>query len=184
MKFLIAVFLPASPFIPTSPFINFGDFCQPPHLLHPPHLLFWLKFASLPFYSPSPSISNSRVYRISLSGQIKTSIWKLIFLFAVQLTITPLLIITVLTMTDSHKKLLANLQELKHSELSEYLNKTWGIVAKALYSFPWRGLCPRTLSNNATCFFLQVRWSLHFQILPLMPKIGHWRKIPKVTFKS
>ena len=45
MKFLIAVFLPASPFIPTSPFINFGDFCQTPRLL------FWLKFASLPVYS-------------------------------------------------------------------------------------------------------------------------------------
>ena len=44
MKFLIAVFLPASPFIPTSPFINFGD-CQTPRLL------FWLKFASLLVYS-------------------------------------------------------------------------------------------------------------------------------------
>ena len=53
MKFLIAVFLPA------SPFINFGDICQPPHLLHPPRLLFWLKFASVPVYSappPPPSI--------------------------------------------------------------------------------------------------------------------------------
>ena len=53
MKFLIAVFLPASPFIPTSPFINFGDFCQPPCLL------FWLKFASLPgrpFYLKLESI--------------------------------------------------------------------------------------------------------------------------------
>ena len=39
MKFLIAVFLPA------SPFINFGDFCQTARLL------FWLKFASLPVYS-------------------------------------------------------------------------------------------------------------------------------------
>ena len=39
MKFLIAVFLPA------SPFINFGDFCQPPRLL------FWPKFTSLPVYS-------------------------------------------------------------------------------------------------------------------------------------
>ena len=45
MKFLIAVFLPA------SPFINFGDFCQPPRLLHPPRLLFWPKFTSLPVYS-------------------------------------------------------------------------------------------------------------------------------------
>ena len=35
MKFLIAVFLPASPVIPTSAFINFGDFCQPHRLLHP-----------------------------------------------------------------------------------------------------------------------------------------------------
>ena len=48
MKFLIAVFLPA------SPFINFGDICQPPHLLHPPRLLFWLKFASVPVYSAPP----------------------------------------------------------------------------------------------------------------------------------
>ena len=48
MKFLIAVFLPA------SPFINFGDICQPPCFLHPPRLLFWLKFASLPVYSVLP----------------------------------------------------------------------------------------------------------------------------------
>ena len=51
MKFLIAVFLPASPFIPTSPFINFGDFCQPPN---PSRLLFWPKFASLSVYSVLP----------------------------------------------------------------------------------------------------------------------------------
>ena len=49
MKFLIAVFLPA------SPFINFGDICQPPHLLHPPRLLFWLKSASVPVYSAPPA---------------------------------------------------------------------------------------------------------------------------------
>ena len=42
MKFLIAVFLPA------SPYINFGDFWQPPRLI------FWLKFASLPVYSALP----------------------------------------------------------------------------------------------------------------------------------
>ena len=48
MKFLIAVFLEA------SPFINFGDFCQPPRLLHPPRLLFWAKFASLPVYPALP----------------------------------------------------------------------------------------------------------------------------------
>ena len=48
MKFLITVFLPASPFIPTFPFIKSGDFCQPPHLL------FWPKFASLPVYSALP----------------------------------------------------------------------------------------------------------------------------------
>ena len=48
MKFLIAVFLPA------SPFINFGDICQPPHLLHAPRLLFWPKSASLPVYSALP----------------------------------------------------------------------------------------------------------------------------------
>ena len=53
MKFLIAVFLPASPFIPTSLFINFGDFCQP-RLLHPPCLLFWPKFASLLVYYALP----------------------------------------------------------------------------------------------------------------------------------
>ena len=39
MKFLIAVFLPASLFIPTSPFINFGDFCQRPRLLHSPFII-------------------------------------------------------------------------------------------------------------------------------------------------
>ena len=54
MKFLIDVFLAASPFTPTSPFINFGDFCQPPHLLHPPRFLFWPRFASLPVYSALP----------------------------------------------------------------------------------------------------------------------------------
>ena len=51
IKFLIAVFLPASPFIPTSLFMNYQDFFQPPCLLHPPRLLFWPKFASLPVYS-------------------------------------------------------------------------------------------------------------------------------------
>ena len=54
MKFLIAVFLLASPFIPTSPFINFGDFCEPPRSLHPPRLLFWPKCASLLVYSSLP----------------------------------------------------------------------------------------------------------------------------------
>ena len=49
MKFLIALFLLA------SPFINFGDFCQPLCLLQPPCLLFWLKFAG------SPSVWSSRV---------------------------------------------------------------------------------------------------------------------------
>ena len=48
MKFLITVFLPASPFIPISPFINFRDFCQPPRLL------FWPKFTSFPVYSALP----------------------------------------------------------------------------------------------------------------------------------
>ena len=48
VKFLIAVFLPA------SPFINFEDFRQPPRLLHSPCLLFWPKFASLPVYSTLP----------------------------------------------------------------------------------------------------------------------------------
>ena len=54
IKFLIVVFLPASPFIPTSPFINFGGFCHPPRLLHPPGLLFWQKFTSIPVYSVLP----------------------------------------------------------------------------------------------------------------------------------
>ena len=54
MKFLIAVYLPASPFFLTSPFINFGDFCQPSRLLQFPCLLFWPKFASLPVYSSLP----------------------------------------------------------------------------------------------------------------------------------
>ena len=38
MKFLIAVFLPASPFIPTFSFINFGDFYQPLRLFRAPLL--------------------------------------------------------------------------------------------------------------------------------------------------
>ena len=47
MKFLIAVFLPASPFIPTSPSINFiapspfitlTETCQPARLFRPPFL--------------------------------------------------------------------------------------------------------------------------------------------------
>ena len=52
MKFLIAVFLPASPFIPNSPFINFGDFCQPPRLLYPAVYYFGqnLPVSALPFY--------------------------------------------------------------------------------------------------------------------------------------
>ena len=54
MKFLIAVFLSASPFIPTSLFINFGDFCQPLRLFHPPRLLFWPQFASLSVYFALP----------------------------------------------------------------------------------------------------------------------------------
>ena len=54
MKFLIAVFLPA------SPFINFGDFCQPPRLL------FWPKFANLLVYSALPFYLKleSRMYEI------------------------------------------------------------------------------------------------------------------------
>ena len=54
MKFLIAVFLPASPFIPTSLFITFGDFWEPPCLFHLPGILFWPKFASLPDCSAVP----------------------------------------------------------------------------------------------------------------------------------
>ena len=54
MKFLIAVFLPASPFIAASPFINFGDFRQPSRLLHRPRLLFWSKLASLRIYFAFP----------------------------------------------------------------------------------------------------------------------------------
>ena len=56
MKFLIAVFLLA------SPFINFGDFCQPPCLLLPPRLLFWPKFASLPVYSALPLLFETGEY--------------------------------------------------------------------------------------------------------------------------
>ena len=48
MKFLIAVFFPA------SSFINFRDLCQNPRLLHPPRLLFWPKLSSLPVYSTLP----------------------------------------------------------------------------------------------------------------------------------
>ena len=54
MKFLVAVFLPASLFILTFPFINFEDFCKPPRLLHPPRLLFWPKFSSLTVCSALP----------------------------------------------------------------------------------------------------------------------------------
>ena len=54
MKFLVAVFLPASPFILTFPFINFEDFCKSPRLLHPPRLLFWPKFSSLTVCSALP----------------------------------------------------------------------------------------------------------------------------------
>ena len=63
MKFLIAVFFPA------SPFINFGDFCQPPSVLHPPRLLFWPKFASLPVYSALPSIWNLRIMKALIVGR-------------------------------------------------------------------------------------------------------------------
>ena len=69
MKFLIAVFLPASPFIPTSLFINFGDFRQPSHLLHPPHLLFWPTFTSLPVYSTLPFY-----LKLGSNGNIKESL--------------------------------------------------------------------------------------------------------------
>ena len=55
MKFLIAVFLEA------SPFINFGDFCQPPRLLHPPVCYFGQNLPASPFIPPSPSVWNSRV---------------------------------------------------------------------------------------------------------------------------
>ena len=55
MKFLIAVFFPASPFIPTSPFTNFGDFCQSTRLLHPSRLPV---YSALLFY-PSLSFLNS-----------------------------------------------------------------------------------------------------------------------------
>ena len=58
MKFLIAVFLPASPFIPTFLFINFGDFCQPPSLLQPPRLSFCAEILwslHLFCFTPAPS---------------------------------------------------------------------------------------------------------------------------------
>ena len=67
MKFLIAVFLPASPCIPTtSPFINFENFCQPPRLLHPLLLLFWPKFVSLPVYSTLPFYLKLESRRITM----------------------------------------------------------------------------------------------------------------------
>ena len=66
MKFLIVVFLAASPFIPTSPFINFGDFRQSPRLLHPSFLLFWPKFASLPIYSALPFYLNLESTRMTM----------------------------------------------------------------------------------------------------------------------
>ena len=50
MKFLIAVFLPASLFIPTCPFINFGDFCHPRRLLFLPKFSSLLLYSALPFY--------------------------------------------------------------------------------------------------------------------------------------
>ena len=62
MKFLIAVFFPASPFVPISLFIIFGDFCQPPCLLHPiPVYYFGRNLPNSPFIPPSYSIWNSRV---------------------------------------------------------------------------------------------------------------------------
>ena len=74
MKFLIAVFLPASLFIPTSPFINFGDFCQPPRLLHPPGLLFWPKFPSLPVHSALSFYLNLENRAFNYSRKIENSI--------------------------------------------------------------------------------------------------------------
>ena len=65
MKFLIAVFLPASPFILTSPFINFGDFCQPLRLLHPPRLLFWTKFVSMGVWK-NPSMGKYGLERLRI----------------------------------------------------------------------------------------------------------------------
>ena len=48
IKFLIAVFLPA------SPFINFGDFCQPPRLLHTSPFIILAEICQPPrlFYPP------------------------------------------------------------------------------------------------------------------------------------
>ena len=63
MKFLIAVFLPASPFILTSQFINFRDICQTPRLW------FWPKFTSLPVYSALP-------FCLKLESRQKTAVKK------------------------------------------------------------------------------------------------------------
>ena len=74
MKFLIAVFLPASLFIPTSPFINFRDFCQPPRLL------FWPKFASLPVYSALPFyLKLESIYDFWSAFEFWTSKWCFIY---------------------------------------------------------------------------------------------------------
>ena len=57
IKFLIAVFLPA------SPFINFGSFCQPPRLLHPPHLFLILaKTCQPPRLFRPPLLFETREY--------------------------------------------------------------------------------------------------------------------------
>ena len=56
MKFLIAVFLPASPFIPTFPFINFEDFSNLPVYCTLPVYYFGQNLPASPFILPSPSI--------------------------------------------------------------------------------------------------------------------------------
>ena len=61
MKFLIFVFLPASPFIPTSPFINFGNFCNLSVYCTLPVYYFGRNLPASWFIPPFPSIWNSRV---------------------------------------------------------------------------------------------------------------------------
>ena len=58
MKFLIVVFLPASPFIPTSPFINFGDSCQPPRLFRPPLLFQTREYIPCSSWSQLANVKN------------------------------------------------------------------------------------------------------------------------------
>ena len=62
MKFLIAVFLPASTFVPTIPFINFEIFANLPFYCILPVYYFDQNLPVTLFIPSSPSIWNSREY--------------------------------------------------------------------------------------------------------------------------